>query len=201
MNGEHATANVVTALEELRIQYMLVGSFSTNFYGIARSTRDADIVIQLNEATLTDLQQRLGPEFKIDMQMSFETATGTKRNVVKLADSDFKIELFRLSLDAHDQERFRRRERVFVQQLGHEAFVPTVEDVVVFKLRWAVEAGRLKDREDLRDVIAVQRGQLDWTYVHRWTAEHGTRACLDEIVRSIPADLLAPGAYPMTDAT
>lgn len=133
MNGEHATANVVTALEGLRIEYMLVGSFSTNFYGITRSTRDADIVIQLNEATLTDLQQRLGSEFKIDMQMSFETATGTKRNVITLADSDFKIELFRLSRDAHDQERFRRRERVFVHQLGHEAFVPTVEDVVVFK--------------------------------------------------------------------
>ncbi len=53
MSGEQATASVVVALEELGIQYMLVGSFSTNFYGIARSTRDADIVIQLNEATLT----------------------------------------------------------------------------------------------------------------------------------------------------
>jgi hypothetical protein len=201
MNGELATATVVAALEELRIDYMLVGSFSTNFYGISRSTRDADIVIQLNEATLADLQHRLGSEFKIDMQMSFETATGTKRNVMTLADSDFKIELFRLSPDAHDQERFRRRKRMFVRQLGHEAFLPTVEDVVVFKLRWAVEAGRLKDREDLRDVIAVQQGQLDWNYVHRWTAEHGTRACLDEIVRSIPAGLLDPGAYPKTEST
>ena len=98
---------------------------------------------------------------------------------------------------AHDQERFRRRQRVFVQQLDHEAFLPTVEDVIVFKLRWAVEAGRSKDRDDLRDVIAVQQGQLDWNYVHRWTAEHGTRACLDEIIGSIPADLLLPGSYPM----
>jgi hypothetical protein len=196
MKDEQATVTVIKALEELRIPYMLVGSLSSNVYGIARSTQDADIVIQLGGVTLAALQQRLGPEFRIDMQMSFETATGTKRNVVSMIDGKFKIELFRLSDDAHDQERFRRRQRVFSIQLNHEVILPTVEDVVLFKLRWAVDAGRSKDRDDVRDVLAVQQGQLDWSYVHRWTAVHGTRACLDEIVQSIPAGIFPPGAYP-----
>ena len=39
----------------------------------------------------------------------------------------------------------------------------------------------------MRDVIAVQGDEvLDWDYIHRWTAEHGTRELLDEIRASIP---------------
>lgn len=190
MTGEEATVAAIKAFDEMGIPYMLAGSFSSNFYGIARSTQDADFVIESDGMSLARLRQLLGPAFLVDPQLSFETATGTVRNVIAVPEANFKIELFRLSNDAHDQERFRRRRRVFSRQLNREAYFPSVEDVVVFKLRWAVNAGRPKDREDVRDVIAVQQGKLDWEYVDRWVAEHGTRACLDEILRSIPARLL-----------
>ncbi len=45
---------------------------------------------------------------------------------------------------------------------------------------------RSKDREDVRDVIAVQADNIDWQEVHRWCELHGTRALLDEIRASIP---------------
>lgn len=55
------------------------------------------------------------------------------------------------------------------------------------KLRWAKHAKRGKDREDVRDVIAVQGdAALDWDYIHEWCARHGTRELLDEIRASIP---------------
>jgi hypothetical protein len=38
-------------------------------------------------------------------------------------------------------------------------------------------------------VIAVQGNLVDWEYVGRWCDQHGTRGLLDEIRRSIPADL------------
>ena len=43
---------VVKALESVRIPYMIVGSFSSNAYGIPRSTKDADFVVQLGDAPL-----------------------------------------------------------------------------------------------------------------------------------------------------
>ncbi len=46
MNNE-ATVPVIEALEACEIPYMLVGSYSSNAYGIARSTQDADFVIEL----------------------------------------------------------------------------------------------------------------------------------------------------------
>lgn len=193
MNGEQSTAAVIEALEQLEIPYMLVGSFSSNVYGVIRATQDADIVVELGGKTLTELQQRLGSKFQVGLQLSFETATGTRRNVITISGSPFSIELFRLSNDLHDQERFRRRRRQACQQLGRDVMLPTVEDVVLFKLRWAVEAGRAKDRDDVRDVIAVQEGKLDWNYVHHWAGIHATRAALDEIVASIPPEIIASG--------
>ena len=82
------------------------------------------------------------------------------------------------------QLRFSRRRRGHIDD--REVFVPTVEDVVVTKLRWALRDKRPKDLQDLNDVIATQQQIIDWDYVYRWCDVHGTRALLDEIRASIP---------------
>jgi hypothetical protein len=163
---------------------MVVGSFSTNFYGRRRSTEDADLVVEVGPQTIRQLASKFGQELRLDPQMSFETATCTMRNVIDVVGTTFKVELFHLGDDEHDQSRFRRRRRV--EYLGREVWLPTVEDVVVTKLRWADRAGRSKDRNDVQDVIAVRGKSIDWTYVNSWADRHGTRALLDEIRKSIP---------------
>jgi hypothetical protein len=97
-----------------------------------------------------------------------------------VAGTLFKVEVFRLSGDAHDQERFRRRQLAELD--GHKVFFPTAEDVIVWKLRWA----RSKDKDDVRSVISVQRGKLDWGYIEAWCDRHNTRARLEEIRRTVP---------------
>lgn len=180
MTGNEATLAVIEALESLSIPYVLVGSYASNVYGVDRATGDSDLVIEPGEASLGDLFRRLLPEIRFDPQMGFETVTLTRRHVAKVAESSFQIELFQLSDDPHDRERFRRR--CEVQLGGRRVLILSVEDVIVTKLRWA----RPKAREDLRAVIAIQDGHIDWDYVHKWAARHGTAALLDEIRRSIP---------------
>ncbi len=184
MTGNEAVVVVVEALEACGIPYMLVGSYSSNIYGSDRSTQDADFVIELDQGEMGDLGRRLAPSIRIDPQMSFETVTMARRLVAKVAGGTFRVEFFFLSSDAHDQERFRRRRRVLL--LDRQVWLPTVEDVIVTKLRWAMLSNRSKDRDDVRDVIAVQGDKIDWDYVHRWCEQHGTRALLDEIRASIP---------------
>lgn len=43
MNSLEAIGRVIAALEALSIEYALVGAFSSNAYGVPRSTKDADI--------------------------------------------------------------------------------------------------------------------------------------------------------------
>jgi hypothetical protein len=181
--SEQATLRVITALEALKISYMVVGSLSANLYGIPRSTKDADFVVRLESATPGVIASQLGDPFVLEPQSRFESVTATVCHRISVKDSAFKIELFELSADSHDQERFRRRIRV---QVGTEwTWAPTAEDVVITKLRWASRSRRAKDRDDVKNVLAVSGAKLDWDYIHRWCDMHGTGQLLDDIRRSI----------------
>ena len=84
MEIKTAVLAVIDALEAEQIPYMLVGSFSSNFYGIPRSTVDGDLVIELGSRSLAGLRQRLAEPLKFDSQITFENATGTLKNVVSV---------------------------------------------------------------------------------------------------------------------
>lgn len=178
---ESLTLQVVDAVTAAGIPYMLVGSFASNFHGIPRSTKDADFVIQLEGGVGTGFAARLGADFILDPQLSFETVTGTFRQFIRHRQSAFKVELFLLSQDAHDQMRFSRRREELL--FGRKVWLLTAEDVIVSKLRWA----RSKDRDDVRNVLAVQQSRLDWSYLESWCRLHGTLALLEEIRRTVPA--------------
>lgn len=182
MNSVEATNGVLMALESAGVPYMLVGSLATNYYGVARSTKDADVVVQLGDRRITEVTSLLGAEYRLDPQVTFETVTGTTRYVIDVAGIVFRIELFRLSNDAHDRERFNRRLQAHLPDLERPAYIPTAEDVVITKLRWL----RRKDIDDVRDVLSVQAGNLDFDYIHRWCDQHGTRAALEEIRKEVP---------------
>lgn len=55
MTGREAVLTAIAALESCGIPYILVGSFSTNAYGIPRSTQDADFIIELGETSIAEL--------------------------------------------------------------------------------------------------------------------------------------------------
>jgi hypothetical protein len=178
--GESITVRVADALEASSIPYLLSGSFASNYYGIPRSTNDADFVLQLERAAGAEFTAQLGEEFALDPQLSFETNTGTFRQMLRHRKSAFKVELFLLSADAHDQSRFQRRRPVALFE--RRLWLPSPEDVIVTKLRWA----RPKDKDDVRDVISVQRDRLDWGYIEHWCKLHGTLVLASDIRRSAP---------------
>lgn len=184
MEDDEIVAAVIDALNTCRVPYMLVGSLSSNYYGIARSTHDADFVIQLEGTSIAAVADRLPNMLRMDRQLSFEGLTGTFRYVIDCVGTNFKAELFLLDDDPHNQERFERRcPATYMEQ---RVFLPTVEDVIITKVRWLYVGGRLKDRDEIQNVLAVQKDAIDWHYVHKWCDVHGTRALLDEIRASIP---------------
>lgn len=185
MMSDAAVVTILDILKRVQTPYMVVGSLSCNVYTFPRSTHDADFVIQLDSASTPILMRALREAFQIEPQMSFESITGTSRYKLESKETGFKIELFLLSDDAHDRERFARRKRLVVE--GHEACVASAEDVVITKLRWSRQGQRSKDIDDARNVIASQRKNLDWTYVEAWCDRHGTRSILNDIVQKLPA--------------
>lgn len=183
MTSQEAVQAIVDKCTELNIPFMIVGALSSNYHGIERSTKDADLVVELNGDQLRDLAEKLKPTFVLDLQRRFASVTFTTRYIFKVANLDYEVELFQLTDDPHDQERFRRR--MMFDIYGRTAWVATAEDVIIQKLHWYHLNPRPKDFEDARNVIAVQQDRLDWDYIHRWCELHGSRENLDAIRQSL----------------
>ena len=177
MNSEQAVAQVISCLEELGIEYLLVGALSCNVYGVPRASADAYFVIDLGERSLHDCISKLGPDFKLDPQLSFEILTGSNRNLLHFLPTGFDIELYRLSNDPRHRVRFGRRAKIALTDLDRVAYVQTAEDLIIQKLRWA----RRKDLDDIVNVLTVSAIGLDWKYIKEWTERHGTTALLEEL--------------------
>jgi hypothetical protein len=180
MSIEDVTLALIDALEQAGCDYMLVGAIAAVHYGITRSTFDVDVVAQFEARSAAEIARLLGPEYRLQPQQGFELFTAKPMFVINAAAAPFKIDLFPLTDDPFDQERFRRRRKGHVR--GREVFLPTADDVIVQKLRW----GRNKDLDDARDVMAVQADGLDWPYIERWCGSHGTRELLDQLRSQIP---------------
>jgi predicted nucleotidyltransferase len=183
MQPVEVVATVLRALNERHVPYMIVGSLSSSLYGEARSTEDADFVVQLGDTPLSALMENIGPGFTIDRQMGFETVTGTTRYHIQHTESEFLIELFELTNDPHNQQRFaRRRQTSFA---GVAAFVPTAEEVIIQKLRWYQRGRRPEDIADAENVLEGQMPTLDLGYTRLWCDQHGTRGLLEGPFRSL----------------
>lgn len=185
MEADDLMLTVVDVLIREQVPYLLVGSFSSNYWGIPRSTKDVDLVVELGGQPVQAITKHLDVRFQLQPQMSFESVTGTQRHILDIAGTQFQVELFRLSNDPHDRERFARR--VNVPWSGRRVALPTAEDVIVTKLRWLSHLRRNKDWDDVQQVMSVQRDQLDWSYLQKWCALHETRNLLDQIRDSLPS--------------
>lgn len=180
MTANQIVIRVAHALDQISVPYMLVGSYSSNVYGIPRSTQDADFVIQLPpDASISPLAKLLEPDLHLDPQLIFETITGNLRYVITHQDSAFKVELFILSSDAHHLERFSRRVKSTLDSTS--VWFQSGEDVVIQKIRWYARAKRQKDRDDVIDVLETSGPNLDLIYIRRWCDEHGTRDLFEQL--------------------
>jgi hypothetical protein len=170
---------MLEALNASGINYIVTGSFATNLYAVPRSTQDVDFVVDAEPEELKKLFSALPKEIRVDPQMRFDTITYTYRYNLIVDGLPFGIELFLLTDDEHNQERFRRKRSGTVQ--GTTAHVPTVEDIIVQKVRWSAKANRAKDIQDVKAIIDAQGDNIDWAYVEGWCDRHGTRDLLEQL--------------------
>jgi hypothetical protein len=72
MNLENILIEVIDKLEELKIDYMVVGSFASNFYGVPRTTLDADILIQTDLNKISQFINAVKDDFYADLDIAID---------------------------------------------------------------------------------------------------------------------------------
>ena len=179
-----ALGAVVGALDDAGAEYVVVGSVAGAAWGVARATRDVDIVTILTDDGLELLLTRLDPEAFYVPVASAREAVATQRGTFNVlhAASGGKVDLFiARSDDAFTRSRLSRRVRVEV--LGITTWVATPEDVVLAKLRWRLVTRSEVQWRDCVEVAAVN--DLDLAYLCEWAPELGVVDDLAELLAAV----------------
>jgi hypothetical protein len=176
---------VTSKLESLKIPYMVGGSFAGSYYGFARNTHDADLIVAMRQDHVDGFVNAFSHEFYLD-RGSIEDALRTRApfNIIHL-ESSFKVDFFVLREGRFDQESFsRRRLRRIDPNLDTETFLQSAEDTVLAKLEWYRLGGGVSEIQ-WRDVIGILKAQgerADFGYMRRWSQELGVS---DLLVRAV----------------
>ena len=175
-------ADVIPRLDRAGVPYMVTGSLASSYYGEPRSTRDLDIVIDPDAASLERLVDELVEgRFYVDRDAALEALHDRSQFNAMDADAT-KIDFVIRRIVRSRSRSSARRERADL--LGTPAFVATAEDVVLSKLEWAVETDSDRQLSDAAAILAIDDG-LDLAYIDRWAAVLGV---IDVGVRSSDTD-------------
>jgi hypothetical protein len=176
---------VVGHFDRLSIGYMVGGSTASSVYGEPRTTRDIDIVVEVDGESLRRLFDSFDPAaVYIDSPSSMEhVAPGQMFNVIHLV-SGWKVDLVIRKDRPFSEVEFSRRRPADV--LGSRVMVASAEDVLLAKLEWAAMSGSTRQVDDARGIVRVQGGRLDFEHLQFWADQLGVRAALDEVLAERP---------------
>lgn len=167
-------AQVIRALDELDVPYMIVGGFAAAAYGSTRVTQDVDMIVDLQAGHILAVAQRFPlPRYHADPhQMNNAIA---QRTMFNLIDTELgqKVDLVPLSADTYYREAFARRLRLEFQDLNGElvpAYFARPHDVIIGKLRAWDEGHSRRHEIDIEAMLVFIYARVD-PQVSRWYVE------------------------------
>jgi hypothetical protein len=163
--------DLLEKLEHHRIEYMVSGSIAASIYGLARATRDIDIVIELHSDQARSFASLFAEIFYVDELMI--QAAVKQEGMFNIIHSQALVKIDFIIRKNHPFriEEFRRRVRRRLD--GFDGFVATIEDLILAKLVWAQELKSEIQVRDVRTLIAINREKIDVGYLTRWAGEIG----------------------------
>lgn len=167
--------NVVSFLEEVGIDYMLIGGYALPFYGMVRATVDIDIAILIRNETQFETFRRLAE----DVGFTFTFGSFCEPECIFI-DREIGLEIeFWMRLDGVEwnEETLARRRRKKTN--GFEIWVISPEDFIVNKL--ARPDRGVQDERDVKSVLVRLHDNLDWDYLERRALKAGIMSLLKTI--------------------
>ncbi|HXU91284.1 MAG TPA: hypothetical protein VFQ62_20740 [Methylomirabilota bacterium] len=159
---------LVESLDSLGIDYMIVGSHASIYYGEPRFTQDVDIVVELTPAALRGLLARFPEsEFYVSEDAAREAVAQSGQFNIIHGASGVKIDVFVGKDTEYDRLRFGRRQRLPLVP-GRDAFFARPEDVILYKLLYFREGGSDRHLRDIAGMLAVSGSELDMEYLADW---------------------------------
>lgn len=172
--------DVTERFDKIGIEYFLVGSLAAMYYSRPRFTHHVDLVVEIKASQVTEFEKLFDIEDyycppsevirdEVVRMGSFNLihqASGIKVDVVLRKNTEFYT------------AEFERRKKVKFSP-AFEAYIASVEDVVIKKLDFYREGGSEKHLTDIREMI--MSNSVDKDYLQKWVNHFGLQAEWDKV--------------------
>lgn len=151
--------------------YYITGGVAAIVYGEPRTTRDLDLVINLQRESIAPLAAALTaagfycpPGAVEDIQFGRgQTLSVTHMSMVLNADLVLNADT------VSDRSKMQRRRLETLDEAGTQQFwVAAPEDLILAKLLWGKRSNSQKQWRDVLGVLKVQGESLDFAYMLAW---------------------------------
>lgn len=178
---------LIETLEALEIPYALGGSIASIVYGEPRTTRDIDVVADLQTGDVDRMAARMPePDFFLDPVAARKAVNATRPFNVLHPASGMKIDVFPPA-DEIARRQIERSTRVEIEPDLRPRFSPP-EELIVQKMRYYSEGGSDKHLRDIASMLAISGEAIDREEVGRLASPLG----LDDVWGEILAALDRP---------
>lgn len=160
---------VCQRLDSQGIPYMLSGSLALNAYALPRMTRDIDIVVKLEPIDLDRFTALFEDDFYCHKpSIAEEIGRAGMFNLIHFKTS-IKIDFIVRKHTPYRMLELERRQKTDV--FGFDAWLVSVEDLIISKLEWIQVLQSEKQMEDIRSLL--KNPAIDRTYLAHWIGQLG----------------------------
>ncbi len=182
MEQKKLLTNIARILDNLKIPYVVTGSFALAVWSRPRYTADIDIVIQLLPEKLEKLADEL---LKIDKNV-YVDCNAMQEAVEQHGEFNFihpasglKVDFWVLKNGPYATEQIKRGR---VKKISNQAvkFI-SAEDLILSKLLWYKNSHSERQIDDIKSVLKIQN-KLDLKYIREWAAAQSTLKILESLL-------------------
>jgi hypothetical protein len=165
--------------ERLDILYYVTGGIASVYYGEPRSTRDLDVVLNIDIDGIDTLVAALESE-NFYVPGVEEVKSGRMQTLgITHKETISRADLVISGKDEFDLLKFERRKSIeFSTEIN--VYLASPEDVILNKLRWGAKSQSEKQWRDVLGVLKVRGENLDFNYLRHWAERLGLEDLLEQ---------------------
>ncbi|MEW6222361.1 MAG: hypothetical protein AB1476_03455 [Candidatus Hadarchaeota archaeon] len=167
---------VARMMSRAGLPHAFVGALAAGYHGLARSTRDIDVMVVANRAEIKELTRLVVAAGFRKIEQPFGTMETGK--LVVESDEGYRVE-FLLVRTEHEVELVKRGMKAHI--FGVNVWIASPEDLVLQKLA----IGGAKDIVDAAAVLMRQKGILDVRRMESWASKLGVKNKLKELMKKV----------------
>lgn len=175
--------NIAESFNNLKINYLLTGSFAVSYYGLPRATHDIDFIIEIQKENLDKLKlvlKKLGKDYIYDLSDIEDPPAFSYQFNIYHPETGVKVDFWMVKDNNFEISKFKRKQEILIEKT--KISIVSAEDLILNKLLWSKEIVSERHLKDCQGIIQIQGEKLDYKYLKTWAKKLGFSQLLKSIL-------------------